>query len=181
MSDRAVDEREAELLRRLRRRDEQAFRELVERHGGLVRAYAAGILGDPHEAEDAAQEVFLRAFRRLAAFRGDASLATWLLRICRNHCLDRLRARPPETLELSEDLPSAEPDATLALSAVRVERERFVNALARLPEPLQQAIVLRELRGMAYDEVAATLGIPIGTVRSRLNAARAELRRALEP
>ncbi|MDX6647185.1 MAG: hypothetical protein QOK40_2912 [Miltoncostaeaceae bacterium] len=180
MSDRPADEREAELLRRLRRRDERAFRELLERHGGLVRAYAAGILGDPHEAEDAAQEVFLRAYRRLAAYRGDASLATWLLRICRNHCLDRLRARAPETLELSDELPGSEPDATVAHIAVRVERERFVTALARLPEPLQQAIVLRELRGMAYDEVAATLGIPIGTVRSRLNAARAELRRALE-
>jgi RNA polymerase sigma-70 factor, ECF subfamily len=180
MSDRPVDEREAELLRRLRRREEAAFRELLERHGSLVRAYAAGLLGDPHEAEDAAQEVFLRAFRRLGAFRGDASLATWLLRICRNHCLDRLRSRPPAALELRDDLPASEPDSTAGQLATRVERERFVNALARLPEPLQQTIVLRELRGMTYEEVAATLGIPVGTVRSRLNAARAELRRALE-
>jgi RNA polymerase sigma-70 factor, ECF subfamily len=180
MSDRPGNDREAELLRRLRRRDEHAFRELVDRHEALVRAYAARILGDAHEAEDAAQEVFLRAFRRVAAFRGDATLATWLLRICRNHCLDRLRARPPATVELSEDLPAAELDATAAQLALRVERERLVTALAELPEPLQQAVVLRELRGMSYEEVAATLGIPVGTVRSRLNAARSQLRRALE-
>jgi RNA polymerase sigma-70 factor (ECF subfamily) len=104
MTDRPADEREAELVQRLRRREERAFRELVEREGPLLRAYARGLLGDPEEAEDAAQETFLRAYRRLGGFRGEASLATWLCRICRNHCVDRLRARPPETVELSEEL-----------------------------------------------------------------------------
>lgn len=174
------DDAQDGLLARLRRRDEHAFRELVALHQGVVRAYAAGILGDPHEAEDAAQECFLRAYRRLGAFRGDASLQTWLLRICRNHCLDRLRARPSvQLVELREDLPEGATDTTAAGAAVRVDRERFVTALAGLPEGLQQAVVLRELRGFSYEDVASALGVPVGTIRSRLSAARAQLRRDL--
>ena len=104
------DDAERALLVRLRQRDEQAFRELVGRHQAVVRAYAAGILGDPHEAEDAAQECFLRAYRRLGAFRGDAPLQSWLLRICRNHCLDRLRTRPSVTLvELDDEVVDGHP------------------------------------------------------------------------
>lgn len=145
-----------------------------------MRAYATGILGDRHEAEDAAQETFLRAFRRLGAFRGDASLQTWLLRICRNHCLDRLRARPSvQLVELHEDLAAGASDTTTAGAARRIDRERFVTALAGLPDGLQQAVVLRELRGLSYDEVAAALGVPVGTVRSRLSAARTRLQREL--
>jgi RNA polymerase sigma-70 factor, ECF subfamily len=177
VEDRFHDE-EAALVRRLRRRDQAAFRELVERHGPTVRAYAAGILGDPTEAEDAAQEVFLRAFRRLSAFRGDAPIAGWLLRICRNHCVDRLRARPPETVALDDELAPPGPDAA-AQAESRIDRERLLGAVARLSEPLQQVIVLRELRGLSYEDVAAALGIPVGTVRSRLSAARAALRREL--
>lgn len=151
------------------------------RHGPVVRAYAAGLLGDRAEAEDAAQECFLRAYRRLAAFRGDASLQTWLLRICRNHCIDRLRARGDVSLvELTEDVAAASPDATEAALAAAVDRERLVGALAALPDALQQALVLRELRGMTYEEVADALAVPVGTVRSRLNAGRAQLRRALD-
>lgn len=168
------------LLARLRRGDEQAFRELVARYEALVRSYALGILGDRQEAEDAAQECFLRAYRRLGAFRGEATLQTWLLRICRNHCLDRLRARPSvELVELRPDLADGASDTTESSVAIRVDRERLVNALAVLPEPLQQAVVLRELRGLSYEEVASALGLPIGTVRSRLSAARAQLQASL--
>lgn len=174
------DDVERALLARLRRRDEQAFRELVGRHQAVVRAYAAGILGDHHEAEDAAQESFLRAYRRLGAFRGDAPLQSWLLRICRNHCLDRLRARPSVTLvELDEEIPGAVSDATATGAAMLIDRERLVSAIVALPEALQQAVVLRELRGLSYEEVAAVLGVPVGTVRSRLSAGRALLRDAL--
>jgi RNA polymerase sigma-70 factor, ECF subfamily len=169
-----------ELLARLRRRDEQAFRELVTRYQGLVRAYAAGILGDRQEAEDAAQECFIRAYRRLGAFRGDAPLQTWLLRICRNHCLDRLRARPSvQLVELHEDLAQGASDTTTTGAAMRVERESLVSALGALPDVLQQAVVLRELRGLSYQEVASALGVPVGTVRSRLSAARVQLRASL--
>ena len=168
------------LLARLRQRDEAAFRELVGRYQGVVRAYATGILGDADEAEDAAQECFIRAYRRLGAFRGDASLQTWLLRICRNHCLDRLRGRPSvQFVELREDLVEGARDTTAAGVALRVDRERLVTALATLPDALQQTVVLRELRGMSYDEVAAALEVPLGTVRSRLNSARGLLRASL--
>lgn len=174
------DDAERALLVRLRQRDEQAFRELVGRHQAVVRAYAAGILGDPHEAEDAAQECFLRAYRRLGAFRGDAPLQSWLLRICRNHCLDRLRTRPSVTLvELDDEVVNGASDTTTAGAALRVDRERLVTAIVALPEALQQAIVLRELRGLSYEEVAAGLDVPVGTVRSRLSAGRALLRDAL--
>ena len=176
----AADDADRALLARLRRRDEQAFRELVGRHQAVVRAYAAGILGDPHEAEDAAQEAFLRAYRRLGAFRGDAPLRSWLLRICRNHCLDRLRARPSVTMVALEEEPAAgATDATAAGVARTIDRERLVTAIIALPEALQQAVVLRELRGLSYEEVAAALDVPVGTVRSRLSAGRALLRAAL--
>ena len=169
-----------ELLARLRRRDEHAFRELVTGFQGLVRAYATGILGDPVEAEDAAQECFIRAYRRLGAFRGDAPLQSWLLRICRNHCLDRLRARPSvQLVELRDDLAEGASDTTAAGATARFDRERLVSALAALPDVLQQAIVLRELRGLTYEEVASSLDVPIGTVRSRLSAARAQLQASL--
>ena len=174
------DDAERALLVRLRQRDEQAFRELVGRHQAVVRAYAAGILGDPHEAEDAAQECFLRAYRRLGAFRGDAPLQSWLLRICRNHCLDRLRTRPSVTLvEFDDEVIDGASDTTTAGVALRVDRERLVTAIVALPDALQQAIVLRELRGLSYEEVAAGLDVPVGTVRSRLSAGRALLRDAL--
>ena len=175
------DDVERALLTRLRRRDEQAFRDLVGRHQAVVRAYATGILGDPHEAEDAAQECFLRAYRRLGAFRGDAPLQSWLLRICRNHCLDRLRARPSVTLVAFDDeLPDGASDTTAAGVAALVDRERLVSAIVALPEALQQAVVLRELRGLSYEEVATSLGVPVGTVRSRLSTGRSLLRDALE-
>ena len=168
------------LLARLHRRDEGAFRELVTRYEGLVRSYAAGILGNRQEAEDAAQECFLRAYRRIGAFRGEAPLQTWLLRICRNHCLDRLRARPSvQLVELHADLAEGAGDTTVAGAALRVDRERLVSALGALPDALQQAIVLRELRGLSYEEVATALDVPIGTVRSRLSAARAQMRASL--
>ena len=150
------------------------------RNQKVVRAYAEGLLGDRHEAEDAAQECFVRAYRRIDAFRGDAPLRTWLLRICRNHCLDRIRARPSvQLVELHEEIAGRSDDPTAAGAAVRVDRERLVTALAALPDPLQQAVVLRELRGLSYDEVAAALDIPLGTVRSRISAGRAQIQAAL--
>jgi RNA polymerase sigma-70 factor, ECF subfamily len=182
VSERGHGDQDEALLRRLRRRDEAAFRELVERHQAVVRAYAAGILRDPTEAEDAAQETFLRAFRRLPAYRGDAPVLAWLLRICRNHCVDRLRARPPEAVELREELlPAAAGSDPASEASVTIDRERLVSAIGRLSDPLQQVVVLRELRGLSYEEVATALDIPIGTVRSRLHAANAQLRRALRP
>jgi RNA polymerase sigma-70 factor (ECF subfamily) len=174
-----ADDGDADLVRRLRRRDEAAFRTLVERHERVVRAYAEGLLRDRHEAEDAAQETFLRAYRRLGAFRGQGTLLGWLLRICRHHCLDRLRTRPAETVALHEDLTVAGA-GTPGAAALAVDRERLVAAIGALSEPLQQAYVLRELRGLSYREVADALGVPVGTVRSRLSAAGAELRRRLE-
>lgn len=175
------DELERALLVRLRRRDEQAFRELVTREGAIVRAYAMGILGDLHEAEDAAQETFLRAYRRLGAYRGDAPLRSWLLRICRNHCLDRLRARPSVTMvQLDDEQAGSASDATAAGVSLLIDRERLVSAIGALPDALQQAVVLRELRGLSYEEAARALGVPVGTVRSRLSAGRALLRASLE-
>lgn len=174
------DDAERALVARLRRRDERAFRELVGRHQAVVRAYAAGLLGDSHEAEDAAQECFLRAYRRIGGFRGDASLRTWLLRICRNHCLDRLRTRASVSLvELRDEIVAGGSDTTAAGASSRIDRERLVAAIGALPETLQQAVVLRELRGLSYEEVAAGLDVPVGTVRSRLSAGRALLRESL--
>lgn len=160
--------------------DDRAFTTLVDRHAPACLRFAKRMLGEMADAEDAAQETFLRAHRRVGAFRGDAPLRSWLLRICRNHCLDRIRARPSVTVVALDEEPTAGADDTTASGVARtIDRERLVTAIVALPEALQQAVVLRELRGLSYEEVAGVLDVPVGTVRSRLSSGRALLRDAL--
>lgn len=162
---------ERALVRRCQQGDENAFRELLRRHRSRAVYLAAQILRDRTEAEDVAQEAFLQVFRSIRKFRGDASFYSWLYRIVVNLCLDRVRRQSRRiTLPLDED----QGDGLTARSwETRLQVE---SLLARLSEELRVTLVLREVAGLSYEEIARELRIPVGTVRSRLSAAREQFR-----
>jgi len=171
--------------------DPQAFARLVALHEGMVFNLSARLLGDPEEAKDAAQEVFLQVFRTLGRFEGRSSLRTWIFRIVVNHCRNRQRwwrRRRKDRCCAIEDLTPAQearlPAATEGESpyehARRGEQARLVQAaLSRLSFDHRAILILREVEGLSCDQVSAALHVPEGTVKSRLARAREALRREL--
>ncbi|MBI1382304.1 MAG: sigma-70 family RNA polymerase sigma factor [Planctomycetaceae bacterium] len=165
-----------------------AFQELVERHQDrifrLVRQYAR----QPAEVEDLAQDTFLKAFRRLDSFAGQASFATWLHRIAVNTCLDNLKRKSRSPVVSAEDpelieSESGRPARAVVAPDARMDQEEIAavtrRALEELPEIFRTVLVLREFEELSYQEMAETLGISIGTIESRLFRARARFRVAL--
>jgi RNA polymerase sigma-70 factor, ECF subfamily len=163
---------EPALVLRCQRGDESAFRELMRRHRGRAVYLAAQILRDRTEAEDVVQEAFLRVFRSIHRFRGDASFYSWLHRIVINLCLDRTRLASSRTTFLVDE----ERDEGSAGGAWET-RLQVETLLAQLSDELRITLVMREVGGLSYQEIAAELKVPIGTVRSRLSAAREQFRR----
>ena len=165
--------------------DASDFEALVREHHPRVIRLCASMLGGWDEAEDAAQEVFLKAHRALPDFRGDASISTWLYRLASNHCLDALRARSrrrtdswDELLERRGDELGAllrAPDETGALEA----RDLAAKALSALSPEYRLVLALRELEGLTYEEIAEATGATLDSVKARLRRARAELEAAL--
>jgi RNA polymerase sigma-70 factor (ECF subfamily) len=178
------DERGAEdhlLVQRFLAGEEAAFERLVERYYQRIDRLAQQVVRHPMAAEDITQEVFLRAYRGLARFRGDASFYSWLYRITINLCLNYLRHREPR-LSTAQDSAAAAlataADPSLVLEAR--EREHLIrNAIDALPAHYRVAIILRDLEGLSYQEIADILGIPLGTVKSRINFGKGLLRNAL--
>jgi RNA polymerase sigma-70 factor (ECF subfamily) len=176
-----------EIADRHRHGDAAAFTEVYRDYEATVYNLALRMAGDPFDAADLTQEVFLRVYRHLGKFRGGSSLKTWVFRVALNHCRSRLgRRRPPGRSLDDPDEPAAReladpgrgPEAqALANDAAR----RVEAALARLPLPFREAVVLRDLEGLAYEEIAAVLGTRVGTVRSRIARGRERLRRELAP
>jgi RNA polymerase sigma-70 factor (ECF subfamily) len=172
-----VTELDPVTLARARRGDEHAFAALVRHYDRGLRALAFRVLGDRTRMDDALQEAYVNAYRALPGFRGDASVGTWLYRITYNACLDELkRARPVIDLESVRDRPQAGDDPADALSA----RHSLTRALSALTEEDRAAVLLVDAEGFDYRSAAEVLGIPVGTVASRLNRARAALRHALQ-
>lgn len=173
---------EAGLLARARGGDERAFEELLKGSLPKVLGLARRILGDEAEAWDAAQEAFLKAWRGLGEFRGEALFSTWVCGIAARGAIDRIRARKRlgETKEVPEVLASESPGPAEAAVAASLG-EAVTRAVARLPEGERSVLVLHEEGGMKYREISERLGIPIGTVMSRLHAARLRLRERLAP
>jgi RNA polymerase sigma-70 factor (ECF subfamily) len=170
-------------LTRLRAGEAAAFEELVTMYQHRVFGVALRMLGNAAEAEEVAQEAFLRAHRGLAEFRGDAKLSTWLYAITSRLCLNRLatverrlvRQGEEMLLRISDD--GRQPDAALE----RAELEgALARAIAELPEERRIVVVLRDLEGLSYEEIAQALDLELGTVRSRLHRARADLQDKLE-
>ena len=187
----APDTREDSVwVNRCKAGDPEAFEPLVQKFAGRIQRLAWGILGDRREeADDAVQEIFLKAYLALPKFRGDAKFSTWLYRIAVNHCRDILRRSPPKSMTLDEnqlvnlvDTDSANREAEEGRNPPESEKsaETLHLILDRLNEKHRRIIVMRELENMSYDEIGETLGIPPGTVRSRLNRARASLLQAAE-
>lgn len=171
-------------LRRLQKGDPRAFRELVQLHEDRVYSLVLRMMGDAQEAEDLSQEVFLLVHRNLARFRGDCRLSTWIYRVARNLCLNRLkylehRASGGEA-DLERTEASAEafgtreqrPDQQL-LGAE--ERDHVQRALAQLSADHRLLVVLRDIEGLGYDQIAQVAQLPLGTVKSRIHRARAAL------
>ena len=154
-----------------------AYEELVGRHHAVVTRIAARVVGHD-EAEDVSQDAFLRAFHRLDGFRGESSVRTWLLRIAHNAALDHLRRRRAEPVDPAS-LDETPADESVRLPAERLELrervERLEGKLQPLSPPHRTVLVLRDVEGLSYDEVAAITETPLGSVKGRLHRARREL------
>ena len=164
---------DAELLAAHRAGDPEAFGQLVGRYTGTLWAIALHVLGDSHDAADAVQEALMAAYRRAATFRGDASVRTWLGRIVVNACIDRIRhERVRRTVPWPErGVPARRSDPAVEL----VTRLAVDEALTLLPVAQRVAVVLVDVQGYPVTEVAAILGVPPGTVKSRCARGRARL------
>jgi RNA polymerase sigma-70 factor (ECF subfamily) len=181
-----VDGREAALVQRCVAGDDEAFADLVAEHQRMVVQLAMNLLGDRDEALDLSQEVFLRIFRTIPSFRGQSSLRTWIYRIAVNQARNRhrfwRRRHRADQVSLDEHVAAhgeflsggeGTPDRILAQKELA---ERLQAALDHLPFDQRTAIVLREIDGLSYEEIAFSLGVAIGTVKSRLTRARQALR-----
>ena len=180
--------READLdapafLARLRSGDGRAFEDLVRAYQHRVFGVAMRMLGSAAEAEEIAQEVFVRAHRALGEFRGDAKLSTWLYAIASRLCLTRLHSSERSMIRQGEEglirlaHPASGPDGALEQSELETALHR---AISELPDERRIVVVLRDLEGLSYEEIAAALDIELGTVRSRLHRARMDLKDKLE-
>jgi RNA polymerase sigma-70 factor (ECF subfamily) len=172
-----VEELDPVTAARVCRGDERAFAALVRHYDAGLRRLAFRLLGDRGRMDDALQEAYVSAYRALPRFRGDASLGTWLYRIAYNACLDELkRTRAVVDLDSVRDRahPGADPIEALSI------RHTLAGALAELPLEDRAAVLLVDADGFDYRGAAEVLGVPEGTVASRLNRARAALRQALE-
>ena len=184
-----VDGREASLIQRCAARDEDACAALVSEHQRMVYQLSLNILNDHNEALDLSQEVFLRVFRTVHSFRGHSSLRTWIYRIVVNQARNRQRwwRRRHQAQQVSldahiqehGDLPDPVDSGPDRLVGQKFLAERIRLALDRLPFDQKTAIVLREIDGLSYDEIGFSLGIAVGTVKSRLARAREGLRAQL--
>ena len=170
---------ERALLERCRAGDESAFQELVDRYKGLVFALIARTVQDRSRAEDLAQDVFLRVHRGLPYFRGEARLSTWIYRIVANVCVQD--SSRPATVSLDDERAApAVPSAADRQFGDFELRDRLEKAIARLPANYRLLIAAHYLDGVQYEDLAAALALPLGTVKTQLYRAKQQLRRMLE-
>ena len=174
----SVDDRRDEvILQAFLSGDRGAFDELVRRHEDAVFGVALRMMGQRADALDAVQETFVAVFRRAHAFRGDAAFTTWLHRIAINTCKDLIRKRGRFPLEAGEQIERADPADVSGQVTAHVD---LAAALATLPEDQRVALVMFELGGIPYEEIARATKTQIGTVKSRISRGRQALARAME-
>lgn len=190
-----VEDNDAMLVARVQRGDKQAFNLLVAKHQYRIRALIGRMVADPAEVEDLVQEAFIKAYRALAGFRGDSAFYTWLYRIAVNtakrHLAGAARRPPMQELDAGDatgDLgPARAPTRLVETNTpeAMLQNDQLVatirRAIAQLPDELRRAIVLRELEGLSYEDIAEALDCPIGTVRSRIFRAREAVQTAIAP
>ena len=176
-----------ELVARSRSGDAESFNQLITRWERPIYALAYRVIGREEDARDVTQETFLRAFRGLAAFKGQAKFSSWLYRIALNLCRDWIRRKKrspmatlPEDVELEDVVSDAAPTETVEDLVSRRELSELVEAaMARLPEEQRTAIILKEYHGMTFQEIADLQGCPLSTVKTRLYQGLSVLRREL--
>ena len=182
MSSSATPEPEIEWMARIRDGDMEAFRCLVEAHQARVVGTISKMLGSDAEAEDLAQQVFIRIWKSAPRYRPTAKFTTWLFRITRNLVFNELR-RKRHFVDQADEMPEPaerrdqEPDKVLMEGELQ---SAIQDAIDQLPESQRLAIILRRYEGMAYEEIAAVMGTTVPAVKSILFRARAELRERLE-
>lgn len=179
---------ELALIERCRRQDAEAFALIVDAYQNRVFGFVRRMVGDRDEAADLAQEVFIRAYQSFARFDGRSSLRTWLFRIAHNLCVDRARrlGRTPDSTSLDRN-PEEEshfelPDTRWDPETLVLNEELMViveEALHTMSDKLRTVLLLHDREDFAYDEIAQTLDVPIGTVKSRLFLARAHLQKVV--
>ena len=185
------DDADQQLVQRVQAGDKTAFNLLVVKYQHRVLKLVSRFVNDVAEAEDVAQEAFIKAYRAIPSFRGDSAFYTWLYRIAINTAKNALvsnRRRPvdfdldlqdPDQYERQALLKEADtPEGVLLTEEIRLVDER---AMEQLPEDLRTAIVLRELEGLSYEEIAEAMDCPVGTVRSRIFRAREAIDKKLKP
>ena len=166
-----------DLMAAVARGDERALAEIIERYERPLVAYVARIVNDSERARDLAQETFLRIFRHARAYRTSARFATWLFHIARNVARDELRARRRRVTLSREDEAAEAEHANDGGFFARIEmRETILRALEDLSPRDRALVLLRDLEGLSYDEVAEKVGLPLGTVKSGLSRARRRFR-----
>ena len=188
-----MSELERTLLRRLRDRDERAFRELVAEHRDRVFNITYRMLGNRHEAEDVAQEVFISVFKTIDSFREESKFSTWLYRVTVNHCKNRIkylaRRHDRKRDELDETkhesngavtgapVRAATPDRALASAQME---QLLQDAIATLDDDQRTVVILRDVEDLSIEEICEITGLPDGTVKSRLHRARLVLRKKMQ-
>lgn len=189
MSDREID---WQLVLRAQRGDKLAFELLVDKYERKLQRLLSRLVRDPAEVEDVTQEAFIKAFRALPTFRGESAFYTWLYRIAINTAKNYLTAQGRKsslTVDFSPEDAESAGQHELARDSSTPEQEMMSRQVAEtvnaamdtLPEELRSAIVLREIEGMSYEEIAAIMNCPIGTVRSRIFRAREAIAERLRP
>ena len=185
-----ADESDLSLVRRVQRGDKAAFDLLVLKYQHKLVKLVMRYVRIPAEAEDIAQEAFIKAYRALPQFRGDSAFYTWLYRIAINTAKNAVASRDRSPIEYDLDLQDNErswevqgrlrdPDTPEGLVLTEEIRQTVNSAIEQLPEDLRTAIVLRELDGLSYEEIATAMECPVGTVRSRIFRAREAIDRRL--
>lgn len=181
------------LLEAFRRGEPGAFDAIVRAHQDRIYAFCARMLSDREEALDVAQEAFLSAYRNLSGFRGEAALSTWLLKIAANRCLNRIRQRsaraaremrfpePDDPRDPPFQPPGRDEDRPDRIAENREMGKVLERALERIDEDSRTLVLLADVEGLSYDEIAEVAGIPLGTVKSKLHRARLALRKMLAP
>lgn len=188
MSDRDIDQ---QIVERVQRGDKRAFDLLVTKYQRKIFRLLSRLIRDPAEIEDVAQEAFIKAYRALPNFRGDSAFYTWLYRIAINTAKNYLVALTRRPLEADIEGPDGEPMALDEMQAddetpekillVEEIKDTIISTIEALPEDLRTAIMLREVDGLSYEEIAEAMDCPIGTVRSRIFRAREAIDSKLKP
>ena len=166
---------ERELIARLQKRDEAAFEELIRQYEKKVYTLCFRMCGNSEDAEEAAQDAFLALWRGIDRFRQESSLSTWIYRLATNACIDTLRRRKKQSGSVSLD------DEELFVDAVehREAQKLLQEGLSALPEEYRKVLILREIEGLSYTEIAESASIELGTVKSRISRGRSLLRNFL--